>query len=238
MYEAWPSNKIRKNFFFFFHDRFFFLLVKSSQQNSEEFFSGLRPVRYPFISHSLTMVQPTRLSLSSVSASCFFPFPPPMYCQPNLSHSTLRSYMSSSRLTRLPPSFSYPSSLPPRFVAPTSLYVLDKVSMYETSYRSSFLALLGAPGIQCSWWVVCVSYLRIYVFVSGCLWVPVAPTPIYLCRFLSQAKFEISISLCRVCSLSSPHRPRPVNRPLSPCFSFLYYVSTVSPLSSFHRVSP
>src|SRR5271169_4897556 len=212
---------------------------KPSQQNSQEFFSafGLFDTHSSLIlllwfNPRVYLYPPSWHSVSSRSRHRRTASPT---CRV-LSFVPTRPRYMSLRVFFLPFLIRHPL---PRFAASTSSsYVRDKVSIYETPDRSSFLALLGVPGIQCSWWVVCVSYLRIYVFVSGCLWVPVAPTPIYLCRFLSQAKFEVSISLCRVCSLSSPHRSRPVNRLLSPCFSFLYYVSTVSPLSSFHRVSP
>src|SRR5271169_3278417 len=239
MYEAWPSNKIQKNFFFVFMIVSFFFLSSPRNKIRKNFFQAFGL----FDTHSSLIVlrwfnprvylyPPSRHSVSSrshhrrtASPTCHV-----------LSFVPTRPRYMSLRVFFLPFPIRHPL---PRFAASTSRsYVRDKVSIYETPDRSSFLALLGVPGIQCSWWVVCVSYLLIYVFVSGCLWVLVAPTPIYLCHFLSQAKFEASISLCRVCSLSSPHHSRPVNRPLSPCFSFLYYVSTVSPLSSFHRASP
>src|SRR5271169_2611864 len=238
MYEAWPSNKIQKNFFFVFMIVSFFFLSSPRNKIRKNFFQALGL----FDTHSSLILLPW--------------FNPRVYLYPPSRHpvsSRFRHRRTASQTCRVPRFVpTRPRHVLRAFLLPFPIRRLfHLVSLLRHPYMSSTRSpCMRLPIVPRSWlsWVCQVSNAPgglyaypIFAFIylsEGVCGYPLLPLLFMSAAFYLSAKFDVSISLCRVCSLSSPHCSRPVNRPLSPCFNFLYYVSTVSPLSSFHRVSP
>ena len=209
----------------------------AEQQNSQEFFSAFGL----FDTHSSLIVLRW--------------FNPRVYLYPPSRHpvsSCFRHRCTASQTCRVPRFVpTRPRHVLRAFLLPFPIRRLfHLVSLLRHPYMSSTRSpCMRLPIVPRSWlsWVCQVSNAPgglyaypIFAFIylsEGVCGYPLLPLLFMSAAFYLSAKFDVSISFYRVCSLSSPHRSRPVNRPPSSCFSFLY-LFTVSPLSSFPRVSP